>query len=318
MNSLSQTLDKNLYAYRGIPAAAVGVSGGADSLALLYLAAEWGQRHGVNISAMTVDHGLRPEAADEAAHVKNLCQTLNIPHVTLTAKVPLGDRRIQENARNMRYDLMRAYCRENSIGHLLLAHHLDDQYETVLMRLAHGSGLKGLGGIKPANLTEGILLLRPLLAIPKSALLDYCRRHDIRWCEDPSNQQSKYDRVRVRESAPVLQDLGLTPEMIEKSRGKLAAAQDFIDDVLAPLLYDFLQDGRAEMDMEHFLTLHPYMRQALIEKALKRLSGKIYPPRYDSLCALLDSLAQAGFSGATLHKCRIFIKNQRLCIEKEG
>ncbi|HNJ46834.1 MAG TPA: tRNA lysidine(34) synthetase TilS, partial [Novosphingobium sp.] len=144
----------------------LAVSGGPDSLALLLLAhAAMPER----IAAATVDHGLRVEAADEAAMVARLCGELGVPHATLRVTVDEGN--VQSNARTARYAALADWMERDGLGALATAHHADDQAETLLMRLARGSGLDGLAAMPGVTHLAGVKLVRPLLGVPKARLL---------------------------------------------------------------------------------------------------------------------------------------------------
>jgi tRNA(Ile)-lysidine synthase len=179
----------------------IAVSGGADSLALLLLAAA--SRPG-EIEAATVDHGLRPEARSEAEAVAALCQRLGVPHAILTAqwdKKP--ETAIQERARNVRYRLLGDWAQERSIGALAVAHHVDDQAETFIMRLARGSGVKGLAGMRQIAATPRggqAALLRPLLGWRRRELEQLCADAGVTPVADPSNEDQQFERVRVRQA----------------------------------------------------------------------------------------------------------------------
>src|SRR5689334_12818293 len=162
------------------PELAVAVSGGADSLALALLADRWARACGGRVTALTVDHGLRPEAAREARQVGRWLKASGIRHVILrwsppamkkTATARLAN--LQAAARDARYELLCGWCRQHAVLHLLLAHHRDDQAETLLLRLARGSGLDGLAAMAPLVERSAVRLLRPLLAVPKTAITGY-------------------------------------------------------------------------------------------------------------------------------------------------
>ena len=151
------------------------VSGGPDSMALMHLLARWratAERPPVLVA--TIDHGLRPEAADEAAFVAREAAALGLPHRILAWTGDKPSAGIQEAAREARYRLLVAHAREEGASHLVTAHTLDDQAETVLMRLSRGSGLSGLAGMRPETDRQGIRHARPLLDWPKARLLDLC------------------------------------------------------------------------------------------------------------------------------------------------
>jgi len=196
------------YAFAGmfddVPAIAVGVSGGADSMAFLSLLQEWCAAHGKILHALSVNHGLREAAKDECAMVEHYCQQYDhVQHQTLQWDDP-SNVRVQEEARRARYDLMGGYCQEKGISHLFLAHHADDQAETVLFRLAKGSGLDGLAGIRNQQGMNGVTLCRPLLDVAKEDLIEFCEVQDIPYIDDPSNDADSFARVRLRQSMDVL------------------------------------------------------------------------------------------------------------------
>jgi tRNA(Ile)-lysidine synthase len=176
----------------------VAVSGGPDSLALLLLAE--GVRPGLVLAA-TVDHGLRREAADEAAMVADICRALSIPHATLRVIVrddPVG---VQAAARKARYAALGDWAARQRIGALATAHHADDQAETILMRLARGAGLRGLAGIRRSRSLDevpGVTLIRPLLDWTKAELEEVVAAAGINPVRDPSNADPRYDRTRAR------------------------------------------------------------------------------------------------------------------------
>lgn len=173
----------------------VAVSGGPDSLALLLLAAR--VRPGA-VEAATVDHGLRPEAGGEAAMVAALSQRLGVPHATLRVQVGSGAS-LQAQARAARYAALEHWAGERMLSAIATAHHADDQAETLLMRLARGSGLSGLAGIREKRaLPSGIRLIRPLLGWRKSQLAQCVRDAGLAPVEDRSNLDRRHDRTWAR------------------------------------------------------------------------------------------------------------------------
>jgi tRNA(Ile)-lysidine synthase len=205
----------------------IAVSGGPDSLALLLLAAE--ARSG-NIEAATIDHGLRAEAHEEAAMVGRLCERLGIPHSTLTARwndVP--ETAIQERARQQRYKLLGYWAEERGLAALATAHHADDQAETLLMRLARGSGVRGLAAMRRRSVAPGshVPLIRPLLGWRRSELEQVCAEAGLYPVADPSNLDERFERVRVRRA---LSDLDwLDGGSLARSAAHLADADDALE-----------------------------------------------------------------------------------------
>ena len=174
---------------------AVAVSGGPDSVALLLLAQA---AYTGRVLALTVDHGLRPAAAVEAAEVAAICAARGIEHATLSWVGAKPVANVQAEARRARYALMRDACVAAGIGVLVTAHHADDQAETLLMRLARGSGA-GLAGIRvQRSLGAGVTLLRPLLGMRRSALAAIVADAGIVPVVDPANDDPHYDRTHAR------------------------------------------------------------------------------------------------------------------------
>jgi len=176
----------------------VAVSGGPDSLALLALAAA--ARPGL-VEAATVDHSLRPEARTEAEMVARVCRVLGVPHEILTvnwAKTP--ETALQERARTERYKLLGRWGTGRGLKAILTAHHLDDQAETFMMRLARGAGVRGLAGMRRATPVPGsdMRLLRPLLGWRRMELEQICNDFGLTPVDDPSNADEQFERVRVR------------------------------------------------------------------------------------------------------------------------
>lgn len=200
----------------------LAVSGGPDSLAMLVLAAT--ARPG-EIQAATVDHGLRPEARQEAEMVAALCERLGIPHQILTAewdeKPETG---LQEKARGARYRLLGEWAKGSGVNAILVAHHVDDQAETFLMRLARGAGVKGLAAMRRLTVPPGgkIAVLRPLLGWRRSELEQVCAEAALSPVDDPSNDDDQFERVRIRKA---LGDAAwLDPASIARSANNLAQA----------------------------------------------------------------------------------------------
>lgn len=169
----------------------LAVSGGPDSLALLLLAAE--ARPGAIIAA-TVDHGLRPEAAQEAEFVAVICARIAIPHLTLQPDTAISGN-IQSQARAARYSLLEQAAESQGCTLIATAHHGDDQLETVLMRLARGSGIDGMAAIRARNGR----IIRPMLAFSKAECEDICAQAGIDPVRDPSNDNADFDRVAIRQ-----------------------------------------------------------------------------------------------------------------------
>lgn len=263
---------------------AIAVSGGPDSMALLLMAKEAGR----SISALTVDHGLRPESAQEAQQVKAWCAAHGIAHHILNARETLHGR-IQESARTLRYRLLTDWCRHHHVHYLLTAHHRGDQAETLFFRLARGSGLRGLSCMAPSSEMHGITLLRPLLEWGKQELTAYLRSHNQPWIEDPSNARMDYTRNAIRAQIATLADAGA----IEQRAARLAAfflhfrrlIDARVDDAMQQHVH--ITGASAAIDAVAFATLPVVIARELLARLTCLLTGDDHPPRTEKLERLL-------------------------------
>ena len=279
---------------------AVGVSGGADSLALVLQAAEELAVFGRKIVALTVDHGLRPTSRMEAEYVAGLMEKYGIEHHILswnTAKPKTG---IEEAARQARYSLIRSWCNKNGVRVLMTAHHAKDQAETFLMRLQRGSGLEGLCGIREYSVRDGLVILRPLLAVNPENLRDYLRQRAIVWVEDESNRDTTFLRGKIRQYLPELtENIGINIEKICNAVHNLQSAEDYIEQQLDLLLaHDVIWDFGTVCRFRYadYLSWHKEMKF----RVLARLCRREYIPRAERILALVNALNTLPFTGATL------------------
>lgn len=174
----------------------VAVSGGPDSVALLLLA---NAAYPGRVHAATVDHGLRAESAGEARFVAGLCAGLSVPHSILAVEVPEKGEGLQGEARRARYHALSAWALGQGIGLVCTAHHADDQAETILMRLQRGSGVGGLAGVRAIRREGALTVARPLLGWRRSELNEVVRACCVTAIDDPSNRDTRFDRVSVRQ-----------------------------------------------------------------------------------------------------------------------
>ena len=223
-----------------LPALVLAVSGGPDSTALMVLAARWRQslKRGPKLIAVTVDHGLRKESKREAKMVEALAKKLGIEHRTLQwigRKPATG---LQEAARLARYRLLSQVAKEVGGGYVLTAHTLDDQAETVLFRMARGSGISGLAGMysswgMPVQEGIGIHLIRPLLTVPKSRLIATLKAAKIPYANDPSNSDPRFTRSRLRKLMPLLAKEGLTASRLALLADRVQRLEEMLLELMA-------------------------------------------------------------------------------------
>src|SRR5512132_3503182 len=237
------------------PRLALAVSGGADSMALLHLVVRWRAEDALKgeVTVLTVDHGLRASSREEAAMVERMAASLGLPHAILTwTRDERQSGGLQERARQGRYDLMAEHCQANDIPALVTAHHLDDQAETFLMRLKRGSGLDGLAAIPERGAWGGIVLLRPLLDMPKARLIATLAEKGIGFVSDPSNADERFERARVRGSAEAVAALGLTPEALALCARRLRRAREALDHAAQSFL-----DAHSKMSEAGYAVIDP-------------------------------------------------------------
>lgn len=286
------------------PTLAVACSGGSDSLALTLLARDWAATRGVRLLALTVDHGLRAASAAEAEAVQSRLAARGVEALVLRDPAwpgpQPGDGGVQAAARALRYRLLLAACRAQGAPVLALAHHLEDQAETVLLRLARGSGVDGLSAMAPAVEWGGVRLVRPLLDVPKGALRAVVRAAGMEWVEDPFNRDARFERARLRAAAPTLAALGLDARALSRTARRMARARDALDRATEELLA-----GAARWRREGYALVDPAALAAAPEevglRALCRLicraGGRLQPPRLDRLERLHAAIVAPGGLG---------------------
>lgn len=205
---------------------AVALSGGPDSWALCLLAQEWCAKNNAQLIALTVDHKLRTGSTAEAESVAAECAQRGIAHHILTWHHDNITSRVQEQAREARYSLLTDYCRTHTIPLLLTAHHADDQAETVLLRFAKASDVGGLAGLQSLRTLHGVTLMRPLLSYTKQQLMDYVTAASVPFVIDPSNENERFARGRLRQARDALEAEGLTTASLVRLADKMRAADE--------------------------------------------------------------------------------------------
>ncbi|MCR9220890.1 MAG: tRNA lysidine(34) synthetase TilS [Alphaproteobacteria bacterium] len=287
------------------PALAVACSGGSDSLALALLARDWAAARGVRLIALVVDHGLRPDSAREAETVRSRLADCGVEALVLRdpawpGPVP-GDGGVQAAARTLRYRLLLAACRAQDTPVLALAHHLEDQAETVLLRLARGSGVDGLSAMAPAVEWGGVRLVRPLLDAPKASLRATVRAAGMDWVEDPFNRDPRFERARLRAAAPTLEALGLDARALSRTARRMARARDALeratDDLLAGAA-QWRREGYALIDAAALAAAPEEAALRALSRIICRTGGRLHPPRLDRLERLHAALVGSGGLGA--------------------
>ncbi|WP_193188448.1 tRNA lysidine(34) synthetase TilS [Nisaea sediminum] len=286
-----------------------GVSGGADSMALCLLLDRWCRANGHRFRALIVDHGLRAESAAEAARVSGWLQARGIASDILrwSAGKPVAG--VQAAARAARFALMTGRARELGARGIFLAHHLEDQAETMVMRLGRDSGPDGLAGIRMRQMHAEFPVYRPLLGISPQRLRAHCVTEAQAWIEDPSNRNRKFERVRVRQEADGRRAAGLDAMVLHRVASVFSRLRDWSDGTLA----SFLREA-GELDPRGFVRLDPItlkglpaaLRRKLLSGLLQSVGGGGHPPRGESLARLERWVSEGGFSRVTLAGCLVW------------
>lgn len=295
---------------------AIGVSGGADSLCLAVLLNHWGQKHGIKIVGLTVNHNLRDEAAEEAKWVATQMNQLDIEHHILTYTGPKPTTRIEEKARDIRYNLLQEFCNKNNIQYICLAHHSDDQSETFFARLARGSGLDGLCAIHPVSKRGDLTLIRPLLGIDKRDILDTLKAKNLSWVEDPMNQDTAFERVRWREHLKTLWQTGLTKTGLLLSAKRLQRAKDALN-----FYTDSFFKNHVEIDNRGFAKISKMaFEQSPLETRLRVLSKTLDMIGQSDTPLSMEALENALMDFKprfTLAHCHIITYRNHIFVAKE-
>ena len=302
---------------------ALAVSGGADSVALMWLLARWRKtlKPRPQLSVFTVDHGLRAAAADEAQRVVQWAGALGLEAEILRWQGDKPRANIQQAARQARYLLLADACDRHGVDVLMTAHHLQDQAETVLLRLGRGSGVDGLAAMEWESSALGMRLARPLLDLPPERLRATLARAKHDFFEDPSNENSQFARVRMRKLMGVLEREGLSARRLADTAGRMRRAREALEHATDRLaahagrLHEagFCEIARAPLDEEA-----DEIVLRLLVRVLTLVGGQPLRPRAQHSAALLE-LLRAGFRGKrTLHGCRIEFGSDKLIFWREA
>jgi tRNA(Ile)-lysidine synthase len=297
---------------------AIAVSGGSDSLALMHLLAAFARTAKIAPPlVLTVDHGLRPGSAKDAKTVAAWAKQAGLETTILSWRGKKPKASIEAAAREARYGLMGATLAKKKIATLFVGHTEDDQAETFLLRLARGSGLDGLSAMQvrapwPVPDFPDLALARPLLGFGRQELRDYLSLLDQPWLDDPMNEDTSFDRVKIRKARAVLADAGLSAARIAAAASHLARAREALEIVTAAVLARAVRrvptkSGGGVLLESAVLTAAPReVGLRALAAVLMGVGGQAYRPRFESLERLYDRMTGGGFGGgATLHGCHI-------------
>lgn len=297
------------------PHLAVAVSGGCDSLALGLLAHDWAAGRNGRIAGLIVDHGLRSGSAGEAARTRETLGRSGVAAVVLKAS-GRPRKNLQAWARAARYALMADWCRDAGVLHLLVAHHRDDQAETLLANLTRNAGLPGLTGMAAVRELPACRIVRPLLGVPRDRLTATLEARNVAWIDDPSNRDRRFRRVRLRRRLAASRE---GPELAARAGAAGEARWRFERGVADLLAASVSQDGpRALLDRAALQRAEPETAAAALAALIRWIGGAPAPPRMERLTRTVDWLCGEARRGRrTIGKCAIDLDGGRAILTPE-
>jgi tRNA(Ile)-lysidine synthase len=297
---------------------ALAVSGGPDSTALMLLAAQW--QGPVKFSVLTVDHGLRADSRHEAKAVAKWAGALGLAAHMLAWKEKKPKSALQARAREARYRLMAQWCARHEADGVVTAHTLDDQAETLLMRLARGSGIDGLSAMAADTVIFGVRVLRPLLEVSRQRLREFLIARGQGFFEDPSNVDPVFERIRIRQAGKQLARLGLKPGALALTARRLARARQALElaaDKIEARSVAFQAEGHAIVELAAFQKAPEEIRLRLLARLLERIGGASQPAQLGEIERLSEWLEAGRGQARTLGGCRVQRRSKNLIIGRE-
>ena len=298
----------------------VAVSGGPDSLALAFLAKIYSIKNRLSPKFIIIDHKLRQESTNETKIVKQALKRYSIYAEILTWKGKKPSKNIQSSARNKRYELLFSKCGKYKINNILLGHHEDDLFENFFIRMLRGSGLRGLISLSKKNKINNVNLLRPLLDQKKEDLI-YLSKHVFDfYVKDPSNEDDKYLRIKIRKLIDGLYKSGFDKQNFSKTIRNLKYSNSvvnfYVNENLKKNTYLFASKNKLVLNNEFFQQPYEIVFRALSD-SLRAIGKKYYSVRGKKLDKIISDIENNKLSRVTLGGCIIEKVNQTAIISKE-
>ena len=294
----------------------VAISGGPDSLALAALTKAFSYEKKLKFYYVLIDHQIRKKSTEEANQVKILLKKHNISLVIIT-NPSIIKKNIQSEARKIRYQLLLSFCNKKNAKTILTAHNLEDQVETFFIRLARGSGLTGLSSMKTlSKLDKNIRLLRPLLDTKKNNLIKISKKVFGKYFKDPSNNNTKYLRTKIRNLKKPLSQSGINYDQIIKSINNLASSRATLEEYYKKTFEEIVKKSKSkiELNFPKFMNLNNDIKLRLINDSVKILKNNYYTLRSKKVNNLIKSMKAKKFKKHTLGGCIFYIKKDKLCL----
>ena len=297
----------------------IAVSGGPDSLALTALAKSYSYENKCKIYYVLVDHNLRRNSSNEAKSVKKLLKKHQIILNILKNKKSI-EKNIQSEARIVRYNLLKSFCKKKKIKTILTAHNLEDQVETFFIRLSRGSGLHGLSSMKQINKIEGnINLTRPLLDFKKIKLIKISKLIFGKYYKDPTNENTKYLRTRIRNLQESLETSGINYDQVIRSIRNLASSRDTLDQYFNKIYKNTVnkKNNMIMINLENFNKINQEMKMRVFKKAIKDFTKVYYSTRSKKIFNLIDKIKVKKNAKLTLGGCIVSREKNHIILKKE-
>ena len=297
----------------------VGVSGGPDSLALAFFAKIYSIENQLNVKFLIIDHKLRRDSTKEAKQVKRILKNFFIDCEILTWKGKKPKNNIQSLARKKRYDLLISKCKKLRFKNILIAHHQDDLFENFFIRILRGSGLKGLISLDAKTTLNDVNILRPLLNQKKDDLLFVSKFVFNFFIKDPSNDEKKFQRIRIRKFLLELKKEGLDDKKFTNTIKNLKHSESVINFFVSKNIKQnsfFSKKNEFILNQDFFSQPYEIIFRSLSD--LIKLTGKrYYPVRGRKLDKIINQISQKSFNKRTLGGCIIKKVSQTIIISKE-
>ncbi len=300
----------------------IAVSGGSDSLALFHIITDWEAENKPEILVASVDHGLRSESKAEVEFVKKICEIKRVKHFSLKPTMNISEARgnLQDNARSARYQLLRNWAISNDLECILVGHTLDDQEENLLIRFLRGSGVDGLASMESIVVRNEILWIRPLLKYRKEELRNYLRNNNYNWIDDPSNDDDKYQRVKMRKLLRQLKSDSLIAPNFAKTADHMLRASKLSKEIAkqnSKTLLSFNDIGQITFEVEKYSHLFGDTQFRILSGIISWFSGKFYKPRFSQLENIHSKILNGKLTGATLGGTVFKKENGTIIITRE-
>ena len=287
---------------------ALAVSGGPDSLALMHLSNRYALNNNINLTVLSIDHGIRAESSKEIVWLEKIAKKNKINFYSTKLKKKINSSNTLSKARTLRYEALSKYCNKKKIKFLLTAHHLDDEIENFLMILIRGSGVKGLSSLKVKSRYKNtkLILVRPLLEYSKKSLIQYLAEQKQSYINDRTNYNNKYDRSRIRKLSQQLINEGLSKVRFKNVLKNLKNADNAINTAVSNYLEEQVKLNEKKIisfRSKEFINLPEEIQHRVLVK-LCRFAGKSNKvPRSRSIQELINSIVKENSFKRTLNRC---------------